>query len=163
MPTEKATFGAGCFWGVEELFRQLPGVTSTTVGYCGGAKPNPNYEDVCTGRTGHAEVVEVEFDPARIPYQKLLELFWANHDPTTPNRQGPDVGTQYRSVIFFHNETQKQAAEASKNALQASGRLHRPIVTQIVPAPPFWRAEEYHQQYFAKRGGGSCHRSGPSL
>jgi peptide-methionine (S)-S-oxide reductase len=156
MSKEKATFGAGCFWGVEETFRQLPGVSSTAVGYAGGAKENPTYEDVCGDATGHAEVVEVEFDPAEIAYTKLLDVFWSNHNPTTLNRQGPDVGTQYRSAIFYHSPEQKQQAEASKAALEKSGRFPRPIVTQIEPAPKFWRAEEYHQQYLRKRGQTHC-------
>jgi peptide-methionine (S)-S-oxide reductase len=156
MSKEKATFGAGCFWGVEETFRQLPGVSSTAVGYAGGAKENPTYEDVCSDATGHAEVVEVEFDPAEIAYTKLLDVFWSNHNPTTLNRQGPDVGTQYRSAIFYHSPEQKQQAEASKAALEKSGRFPRPIVTQIEPAPKFWRAEEYHQQYLRKRGQTHC-------
>jgi peptide-methionine (S)-S-oxide reductase len=156
MSKEKATFGAGCFWGVEEAFRQLPGVSSTAVGYAGGGKENPTYEDVCSDATGHAEVVEVEFDPAEIAYTKLLDVFWSNHNPTTLNRQGPDVGTQYRSAIFYHSPEQKQQAEASKAALEKSGRFPRPIVTQIEPAPKFWRAEEYHQQYLRKRGQTHC-------
>ena len=156
MSKEKATFGAGCFWGVEETFRQLPGVSSTAVGYAGGAKENPTYEDVCSDATGHAEVVEVEFDPTEIAYTKLLDVFWSNHNPTTLNRQGPDVGTQYRSAIFYHSPEQKQQAEASKAALEKSGRFPRPIVTQIEPAPKFWRAEEYHQQYLRKRGQTHC-------
>lgn len=156
METQKATFGAGCFWGVEETFRQLKGVTSTAVGYAGGSKDNPTYEDVCSDRTGHAEVVEVEFDPAVVGYEKLLDIFWSNHNPTTPNRQGPDVGTQYRSVIFYHSPEQQAAAEMSKANLEKSGRFPRPIVTQIEPAPKFWRAEEYHQQYLHKRGQTHC-------
>jgi peptide-methionine (S)-S-oxide reductase len=156
MTTEKAIFGAGCFWGVEEAFRKLPGVISTAVGYAGGAKDYPSYEDVCTDQTGHAEVVEVEFDPAVVNYGKLLELFWANHNPTTLNRQGPDVGTQYRSAIFYHSPEQKAEAEASKAALEKSARYSRPVVTQIEPAPKFWRAEEYHQQYLQKRGQAHC-------
>jgi peptide-methionine (S)-S-oxide reductase len=156
MSKEKATFGAGCFWGVEETFRQLPGVSSTAVGYAGGAKDNPTYEDVCSDATGHAEVVEVEFDPTEIAYTKLLDVFWSNHNPTTLNRQGPDVGTQYRSAIFYHSPEQKQQAEASRAALEKSGRFPRPIVTQIEPAPKFWRAEEYHQQYLRKRGQTHC-------
>jgi peptide-methionine (S)-S-oxide reductase len=156
MSKEKATFGAGCFWGVEETFRQLPGVSSTAVGYAGGAKDNPTYEDVCSDATGHAEVVEVEFNPAEIAYTKLLDVFWSNHNPTTLNRQGPDVGTQYRSAIFYHSPEQKQQAEVSKAALEKSGRFPRPIVTQIEPAPKFWRAEEYHQQYLRKRGQTHC-------
>jgi peptide-methionine (S)-S-oxide reductase len=156
METEKATFGAGCFWGVEETFRKLKGVTDTAVGYAGGAKENPTYEDVCTDETGHAEAVQVEFDPAKISYRELLDIFWANHDPTTLNRQGPDVGTQYRSVIFYHSPEQKAAAEESKNALAKSGRFKREIVTQIEPAPKFFRAEEYHQRYLEKRGLSHC-------
>ncbi len=152
----QASFGAGCFWGVEAAFREVPGVRETAVGYQGGTLKNPTYEDVCSGRTGHAEVVHVEYDPTEISYDKLLELFWAEHDPTTPNRQGPDVGTQYRSVIFYYTPAQKAAAEASKAKLEASGRFKRPIVTQIVPAPDFYRAEEYHQRYLEKRGQRSC-------
>lgn len=151
---DKATFGAGCFWGVEEEFRRLAGVTSTQVGYAGGAMPKPTYHDVCTDGTGHAEVVEATFDPAVISYHDLLEVFWSNHDPTTLNRQGPDVGTQYRSVIFFHSPEQEATARASKEAAQS--RFKRPIVTQIVPAPEFWPAEEYHQQYLEKRGLSHC-------
>ena len=149
---EKATFGAGCFWGVEEAFRKVEGVVSTAVGYCGGALEHPTYEDVCTDSTGHAEAVEVEYDPARISYEELVELFWSIHDPMTLNRQGPDIGTQYRSAIFYHSPEQKAQAEASKEKLQKSGRFRRPIVTEITPAKKFYRAEEYHQQYFAKRG-----------
>jgi peptide-methionine (S)-S-oxide reductase len=154
---EKATFGAGCFWGVEATFRQIPGVTSTAVGYMGGTLKNPTYKDVCTDRTGHAEVVEVTYDPARVSYETLLKVFWENHDPTQLNRQGPDVGTQYRTVIFFHSPEQKAAAEASKDERQRSGVYQRPVVTQIVPATEFWRAEEYHQQYLEKRGLSTCH------
>jgi len=153
---EKATFGAGCFWGVEAAFRQVKGVTSTAVGYMGGTLKDPTYEDVCTDRTGHAEVVQVEFDPSQVSYQELLQVFWDNHDPTTLNRQGPDVGTQYRSAIFYHTPEQKDAAEASKKALVESGKLRCPIVTQIGPATEFWRAEEYHQQYLEKRGLAHC-------
>jgi len=153
----KATFAAGCFWGVEETFRKLPGVTGTAVGYMGGKLANPTYEDVCTDATGHAEVVEVEYDPAKISYEQLLDTFWKNHDPTQRNRQGPDVGTQYRSAVFYHTPDQKTAAEAAKAALEASGRLRRPVVTEITPAGPFWPAEEYHQKYLQKRGMGSCH------
>ena len=156
MTTEKATFGAGCFWGVEETFRKLKGVTSTSVGYAGGRKENPSYEDVCTDETGHAEVVEVEFDPAQIGYEDLLNVFWLNHNPTTLNRQGPDVGTQYRSVIFYHSPEQKAAAEASKEKLDKSGKFRQPIVTQVEPAHKFWRAEEYHQRYLEKRGQSHC-------
>jgi len=154
MQTQKATFGAGCFWGVEETFRNLNGVVSTAVGYAGGKKDNPSYEDVCTDETGHAEVVEVEFDPAQISYDQLLDVFWSNHNPTTLNRQGPDVGTQYRSVIFYHSPEQKAAAEASREKVRA--RFPRPVVTQIEPSPKFWRAEEYHQQYLKKRGQSHC-------
>lgn len=153
----KATFAAGCFWGVEALFRQLPGVASTRVGYTGGNSPNPTYEDVCTDRTGHAEAVEVEFDPGKIGYNQLLDAFWENHDPTTPNRQGPDFGSQYRSAIFFHSPEQEAAAKASKAALEKSGRYRKPIVTEIVPATNFYQAEDYHQQYLEKRGAASCH------
>ena len=152
---EKATFGAGCFWGVESAFRRLPGVQSTQVGYAGGELNNPTYHDVCTDRTGHAEVVEVTFDPQVISYHDLLEVFWNNHNPTTLNRQGPDVGTQYRSVIFYDSPEQEAEARASRDAAQS--RFSRPIVTQIVPAAEFWRAEEYHQQYLEKRGLDHCH------
>ena len=156
MQTEKAIFGAGCFWGVEETFRNLNGVVSTAVGYAGGTKGNPSYEDVCTDRTGHAEVVEVEFDPSQISYDELLDVFWSNHNPTTLNRQGPDMGTQYRSVIFYHSPEQEAEAMASKERVAKSGRFNRPVVTQIEPAPKFWRAEEYHQRYLAKRGQSHC-------
>jgi peptide-methionine (S)-S-oxide reductase len=154
MTAEKATFGAGCFWGVEETFRKLKGVISTTVGYAGGNKDNPSYEDVCTDATGHAEVVQVEFDPSQISYLQLLDVFWSNHNPTTLNRQGPDVGAQYRSVIFYHSSEQKSAAEKSKT--EKAAKFTRPIVTQIEPAPKFWRAEEYHQRYLEKRGQSHC-------
>jgi len=150
--TEKTTFGAGCFWGIEAAFRKVQGVVSTAVGYSGGAFKNPTYEDVCTDETGHAEVVQVEYDPSKVSYEHLLEVLWSIHDPTTPNRQGPDIGTQYRSVIFYHTPEQKAQAEASKERLQKSGRFRRPIVTEIKPAPEFYRAEDYHQQYFEKRG-----------
>jgi len=153
----KATFGAGCFWGVEAAYRQLPGVLSTRVGYLGGTMKNPTYRDVCTGRTGHAEVVEVTYDPARVSYDDLLTVFWENHDPTTLNRQGPDVGTQYRSAIFYQNESQRAAAESSKEEREKSGRYRRPIVTEITPASEFYEAEDYHQQYLEKRGLSSCH------
>jgi peptide-methionine (S)-S-oxide reductase len=153
---EKATFGAGCFWGVEEIFRQMKGVISTAVGYEGGTLNNPTYKDVCTGHTGHAEVVEVTYDPALVSYDELLNVFWSNHNPTSLNRQGPDIGTQYRTVIFFHTPAQEKTARASKEKLQKTG-YKSPIVTQIVPAAPFWKAEDYHQQYLAKRGLGSCH------
>jgi peptide-methionine (S)-S-oxide reductase len=154
--TEKATFAAGCFWGVEAAFRQVPGVLDTAVGYAGGSVPNPTYRDVCGDETGHAEVVEVSYDPAHVSYEDLLGVFWENHDPTQLNRQGPDVGTQYRSAIFFHTPAQRDAAVASKQRLEESGRYRRPIVTEIAPAPTFWRAEEYHQRYLEKRGLASC-------
>lgn len=153
--TEKATFAAGCFWGVEAAFRQVPGVVDTAVGYTGGSLANPTYEDVCTDRTGHAEAVQVEFDPARVTFDRLLEVFWENHDPTTKNRQGPDVGSQYRSAIFFHGPEQEKAARASKAAAE-NGRFRRPIVTEIEPATQFWRAEDYHQKYLEKRGLAHC-------
>ena len=153
----KATFGAGCFWGVEAAFRRVKGVTSTRVGYSGGTMKNPTYNDVCTDRTGHAEVVEVEYDPAKVSYEELLNAFWDIHDPTTLNRQGPDVGTQYRSVIFFHSPEQEALAKASKEKLQHSGRFKRPIATEITPASEFYMAEDYHQQYLEKRGQESCH------
>ena len=156
MNMEKATFGAGCFWGVEELFRNTKGVISATSGYAGGTTENPTYEDVCSHQTGHAEVVEVEFDPAQVAYEQLLDIFWSNHDPTTRDRQGPDIGSQYRSVVFYHSPAQKTAAEAKKEALDRSGRFRRPIVTQIEPAPTFYRAEEYHQRYLAKHGRSHC-------
>jgi peptide-methionine (S)-S-oxide reductase len=154
---ERATFGAGCFWGVEATFQQIRGVSSTAVGYMGGTLRNPTYRDVCTDRTGHAEVLQVEFDPAVVSYDRLLDLFWENHDPTALNRQGPDVGTQYRSAIFFHTPEQEAAARASKEKLQAGGRYRGTIVTEITPAAEFWRAEEYHQRYLEKRGMVSCH------
>jgi peptide-methionine (S)-S-oxide reductase len=153
----KATFGAGCFWGVEEEFRKVAGVKDTAVGYSGGRLENPTYEDVCTDRTGHAEVVEVEYDPEKVAYETLLDVFWNGHNPTQLNRQGPDVGTQYRSAIFFHTPEQEEAARASKEKLAQSGRFARPIVTEISPAQRFWRAEDYHQRYLEKRGLGSCH------
>lgn len=156
MATEKATFGAGCFWGVEAAFRQVEGVTRTAVGYMGGSWKNPTYRDVCTDRTGHAEVVEVEYNPTKVAYDDLLEVFWQIHDPSQLNRQGPDVGTQYRSAIFFHSPRQEAAARASKEKLQASGRLRGKVVTEIVPAADFWRAEDYHQQYLEKRGLAHC-------
>ncbi len=157
MSLQKATFGAGCFWGVEAEFRQLPkGVVSTAVGYEGGSMKNPTYRDVCTDRTGHAEAVEVEYDPEEISYEDLLKVFWENHNPTTLNRQGPDVGAQYRSVIFYHTPEQQAAALTSKEKLEKSGKYRRPIVTEIVPATTFYRAEEYHQQYLEKRGLSSC-------
>lgn len=153
---KKATFGAGCFWGVEEAFRRMEGVTKTTVGYCGGTWNNPTYEEVCMNITGHAESVQVEYDPKKVSYDQLLDKFWEIHDPTTPNRQGPDVGNQYRSVIFYHDDEQKAAALASKERLQAAGRYRRPIVTELVPASPFYRAEEYHQHYLEKHGASHC-------
>jgi len=155
--TEIAIFGAGCFWGVEEAFRVLPGVIETEVGYAGGTLENPTYKEVCTDRTGHAEVVRVTFDPEVISYGKLLDTFWESHNPTQVNRQGPDFGSQYRTVIFATNDAQKAQAEASKAALDASGRFSKPIATQIEPAPHFWAAEEYHQKYLLKRGVSSCH------
>ncbi len=155
--TETATFGAGCFWGVEAEFRRIPGVTATAVGYEGGALENPTYKDVCTDRTGHAEVVQVEYDPALVSFNDLLKVFWANHDPTTLNRQGPDFGSQYRSVVFFHSPEQEEQAQNSKDALEASNVFKRPIVTQIVPAETFYVAEDYHQQYLEKRGLATCH------
>src|ERR1700693_1090628 len=155
MQTEKATFGAGCFWGVEETFRNLEGVLSTAVGYAGGTKENPTYQDVCTDKTGHAEAVEVEFDPAQISFDALLDVFWSNHNPTTLNRQGPDIGTQYRSAIFFHDAEQEATAKASKDRWQS--KFRRPIVTKIVPAETFYAAEDYHQQYLEKRGLSHCH------
>ncbi len=148
---EKATFAAGCFWGVEEAFRVVEGVTSTQVGYAGGSLEDPTYKDVCRGETGHAEAVQVEYDPSRASYDELLSLFWEIHDPTTLNRQGPDIGTQYRSAIFFHDAEQEAAARASKEKLQNSGRFSREIVTEITPASKFHRAEDYHQQYLDKR------------
>ncbi|MBI1813260.1 peptide-methionine (S)-S-oxide reductase MsrA [Candidatus Peregrinibacteria bacterium] len=154
---EVATFAAGCFWGVEETFLQTPGVLSTRVGYTGGTTEHPRYQDVCTGATGHAEAVEVTFDPARVSYENLLKIFWENHNPTTVDRQGPDIGSQYRSAIFFHGEEQRQQAEVSKATLEQSGKWKKPIVTQIVLALPFYEAEEYHQQYLRKRGLPSCH------
>ena len=154
---QKATFAAGCFWGVEAAFRQVKGVTATTVGYTGGSFESPTYEDVCTGKTGHAEAAEVEFDSTQVSYEELLNVFWENHDPTTWNRQGPDIGAQYRSGIFYHTPEQRQAAQASKEKLQQSGRYKKPIVTEITPASTFHRAEEYHQQYLEKRGLAQCH------
>lgn len=153
---EKATFAAGCFWGVEAAFHKIPGVVSTTVGYTGGRMKNPTYRDVCTNTTGHAEAVLVEFDPARVTYARLLEVFWSNHNPTTLNRQGPDIGSQYRSAIFFHTPEQQAHAVASKAKLESSGRHAQPIVTEVIPASEFYRAEEYHQQYFEKQGISHC-------
>lgn len=148
----KATFAAGCFWHVEDLFRKTKGVKSTKVGYTGGNLANPTYEEVCTDKTGHAEAVEVDYDPNEISYEELLDVFWNNHDPTSLNRQGPDVGIQYRSSIFFHDENQKQTAEKSKENLDSSGKFSKKIVTEISPAPEFFKAEEYHQKYFQKHG-----------
>ncbi len=156
MATEQAAFGAGCFWGVEERYRQVPGVLETAVGYMGGTTENPSYEEVCNDTTGHAEVVHLTFDPAVVSYEALLKIFWENHNPTTLNRQGPDFGTQYRSVIFTYSDAQRDQAETSKAALEASKRWRDPIVTEIVPALPFYRAEEYHQKYLLKNGG-TCH------
>lgn len=153
---ETATFAAGCFWGVEAAFREVPGVISTQVGYTGGHTKNPTYREVCGHGTGHAEAVEVTYDPERVSYDELLKVFWENHDPTQLNRQGPDVGDQYRSAIFFHSPEQEQAAKASKDDFERSGGYRRPIVTQIVEAPEFYRAEEYHQQYLEKRGLATC-------
>lgn len=154
---EKATFGAGCFWGVEATFRSTQGVTGTAVGYMGGTLENPTYADVCTDTTGHAEVVEVTYDPDQVSYETLLEVFWNNHNPTTRNRQGPDVGSQYRSAIFFHSPEQEAIARRSKKQLDESGRYPRPVVTEITPASNFYRAEEYHQRYLEKRGLAHCH------
>ncbi|MCZ7582625.1 MAG: peptide-methionine (S)-S-oxide reductase MsrA [Deltaproteobacteria bacterium] len=153
---KEAMFGAGCFWGVEESFRHIDGVIDTAVGYAGGSTEHPSYEDVCTGTTGHAEVVHVKFDPERVSYRQLLDTFFEIHDPTTPNRQGPDVGTQYRSAVFFYEDEQEAAARETMRRLDASGAFGRPLVTQIVPAAPFWRAEEYHQRYFEKNGITHC-------
>lgn len=155
---QTATFAAGCFWGVEAAFRQVPGVISTAVGYTGGHLANPTYKDVCAGKTGHAEAVELVFDPDKVSFEQLLRVFWSIHDATQVNRQGPDVGAQYRSAIFYHDEAQKAAAVASRDALQASGKLRRKIATEITPASTFYRAEDYHQQYLEKRGMASCHK-----
>jgi len=154
---EQATFAAGCFWGVEAAFRQIPGVHETSVGYTGGNTLNPTYPEVCNGTTGHAEAVQITFDPAQVSYTQLLEIFWQCHDPTQRNRQGPDVGTQYRSAIFFHSPQQEAAASASKIQQENSGRHDKPIATEIVAATTYYRAEEYHQQYLEKRGQGHCH------
>ena len=148
----KATFGAGCFWHVEDLLNKTKGVTSTAVGYIGGQLQNPTYEEVCTDKTGHAEAVEVEYNPDEISFEELLDVFWSNHNPTTLNRQGPDIGNQYRSAIFYHDEKQKEIAQNSKQLLEKSGKFDDPIVTEIIPAPTFYKAEEYHQQYFKKHG-----------
>jgi peptide-methionine (S)-S-oxide reductase len=155
--SEIATFGAGCFWGVEAAFRRVPGVLDAVSGYAGGHTENPSYRDVCTDRTGHAEVVQVTFDPAKVSYEQLLDVFWKIHDPTQVNRQGPDFGTQYRTAIFYHSPEQEATARRSKQALEASGRFRHSIATEITPAGPFWRAEEYHQRYLEKRGAESCH------
>ena len=154
---EKATFGAGCFWGVEATFRRVKGVIDTTVGYAGGALENPTYQDVCSKQTGHAEVVEVIYDPDQVSYGEILEVFWNNHNPTTLNRQGPDVGSQYRSAIFFHTPEQETVAQASLERLDRSDRFRTPIVTEVTPASTFYRAEDYHQQYLEKRGLAHCH------
>jgi peptide-methionine (S)-S-oxide reductase len=155
--TEIATFGAGCFWGVEAAFRRVPGVGDAVSGYSGGRTENPTYKEVCTDQTGHAEVVQVTFDPAKVSYEQLLDVFWKMHDPTQVNRQGPDFGKQYRTAIFFHTPEQQAKALTSKQALDASGKLHRPVATEITPVGTFWRAEEYHQRYLEKRGQESCH------
>lgn len=155
--TELATFGAGCFWGVEVSFRNVKGVKDAAVGYLGGTTENPTYKDVCTGRTGHAEVVQIAYDPSQVTYEKLLDVFWENHNPTTLNSQGPDFGTQYRSAIFYHTDEQKRIAEESKAKHTASGKFSRPIVTEITPATAFYKAEDYHQRYLEKRGLASCH------
>lgn len=156
MATQKAAFGAGCFWGVEETFRNTKGVVDAAVGYEGGDFKNPTYRDVCSDKTGHAETVEVDYDPDQISYEQLLKVFWDNHNPTTLNRQGPDFGSQYRSVIFYHTPEQQAAALATKEQLEKSGKFKRPIVTQIVPATQFYRAEDYHQRYLQKRGLSHC-------
>lgn len=157
MKTDTAMFGAGCFWGVEEAFRTLPGVVDTEVGYAGGKAKNPTYKEVCTDTTGHAEVIQIKFDPAQISYEKLLDVFWEMHDPTQVNRQGPDVGYQYRTVIFTYGDEQARIARESKEKLAASGKFRKPVATQIEPAPEFYAAEDYHQEYLKKRGLGSCH------
>ena len=154
--TETATFAAGCFWGVEVTFRNVDGVVDAIVGYTGGSTENPTYKQVCNDNTGHAEAIEVTFDPERVSYDELLEVFWQNHDPTQVNRQGPDYGTQYRSAIFFHSPEQEKAARKSKQALDASGRLSRPVATEITAASTFWPAEDYHQRYLEKRGQATC-------
>ena len=152
----KATFAAGCFWGVEAAFGVVPGVSATVVGYTGGTFPNPTYEDVCRGNTGHAEAVQVEYDPAVVSFEQLLEVFWNSHNPTTPGYQGADIGSQYRSAIFFHDSAQEEAARMSKETLQNSGRYQTPVTTEIVPATTFYRAEEYHQRYLEKQGRTAC-------
>jgi peptide-methionine (S)-S-oxide reductase len=156
MKTEKASFAAGCFWSIEVTFRNVDGVVDAKVGYTGGSKPNPTYEEVCTDGTGHAEAVQVEYDPGRVSFETLLDVFWDSHDPTTPNRQGPDVGSQYRSAIFFHTPEQESAARRSKQRHGDSGKFSDPIVTELVPAVEFFPAEEYHQRYLEKRGQASC-------
>lgn len=153
----KATFGAGCFWGVEETFRTLDGVAETSVGYAGGKTDNPTYQDVCTDSTGHAEVVQVTYDPDVVSFESLLEVFFANHNPTQLNRQGPDVGTQYRSVVFTSDDVEKEITVKKIDEINASGRLRTPIVTTIEPEAPYWPAEDYHQKYLLKRGLTSCH------
>jgi peptide-methionine (S)-S-oxide reductase len=153
---DKATFAAGCFWGVEAAFSEVNGITATMVGYSGGKLENPNYKDVCTGRTSHAESIQLEYDPSVVSYEEILEIFWEIHDPTTPNRQGSDVGSQYRSIIFYHNEEQKKAALASKERLNNSDKYSRLVVTEILPASTFYKGEEYHQKYYKKIGGGNC-------
>jgi peptide-methionine (S)-S-oxide reductase len=155
--TEKATFAAGCFWGVESAFRQVAGVLDAQVGYTGGKTVNPTYREVCTGTTGHAEALEITFDPAKVPYETLVSLFFKMHDPTQVNRQGPDVGTQYRSAVFYHSPEQKAVAETIKATLSKSGKYKKALATEILPAEPFYRAEEYHQRYFEKNGGPACH------
>jgi peptide-methionine (S)-S-oxide reductase len=155
--TEIATFGAGCFWGIEAAFRRIPGVVDAAAGYSGGHTVNPTYQDVCTDETGHAEVVQVTFDPAKVSYEELLDAFWAMHDPTQKNRQGPDFGSQYRTAIFVHSPEQEAAAKKSKAALEAGKKFGRPVATEIAAAGPFYRAEEYHQKYLEKRGAASCH------
>jgi len=157
MMSEIATFGAGCFWGVEEAFREVPGVIDTAVGYSNGHTANPTYKDVCTDTTGHAEVVQVTFDPAKVTFEQLLDVFWKTHDPTQVNRQGPDFGKQYRTAIFFHSAEQEALAKKSRAAQEAGGKFKRPIATEITPAGTFYRAEEYHQKYLQKRGASSCH------
>ena len=154
---QKATFAAGCFWGVEEVFRKLKGVKSTMVGYTGGKFENPSYEDVCTDETGHAEAIQVQYDPNEISYEQLLKVFWSVHDPTTKDRQGPDIGSQYRSMISYHTSEQETLAKKIKEELERSGKFKSKIVTEIVPTSSFYKAEEYHQKYYQKRGGGSCY------
>lgn len=154
---ERATFAAGCFWGVEDAFSKIPGVISTVVGYTGGTRSDPAYQEVCSGETGHAESVEIEYNPSKVKYEELLEAFWGMHNPTSLNRQGPDIGSQYRSAIFYHTPEQKKLAEKSKDDLNKSGKLNNPIVTEIASAKKFWKAEEYHQKYFQKTGRTACH------